>query len=527
MTVNNETNRSGPYNGNGVTTSFNYDFRIVDASHLQVILRNAAGVETVQTLGVHYTVTGVNNPNGTIAMVTPPATGETITIIPNVPFTQNIDLENQGAYYAETVERGFDLAAMRDKQLKELVDRAVKIPPSEDPSVLASLIAQIIRIYSSVDNVDTVADSIDAIDTLAPLADDIVANLADITNFADVYLGPKTADPTTRNDGSALQQGDLYFNTTTSSMRVRSSAAWIDAGSAPLNMVPNNFTGNGSQTAFTLSANPGVVQNVIVWLGGVRQRPGVAYTVSGTTLTFAVAPPNGVAVDTLVLLATSTIGVPADLSVTTAKLADGALAATAQGRAKMADDFLTLAKLNSALVSDLKWLSKAVGEFYFADDGVTGVDIPPSSTSGSTVWVELTAGLTGSGQFNENKLTSESVSGSAPLVLATAVVSLSGSPMNGQTIRLLNTERRILRAGSAGTLQNDALQNITGSIASAQESFSGATGALAVGAAGTANRPNNGTASTNGLTFDASLVARTDTETRMKNIGVRVFRRIK
>lgn len=211
--------------------------------------------------------------------------------------------------------------------------------------------------------------------------------------------------------------------------------------------------------------------------------------------------------------------------VNTAKLADGVLSADTTGRAKMADGYLTSAKFASATLTDLKWLSKGIGEFYVADDNVAGVDIPPTS---STLYryVELTSGLTGSGQYNESCLASESVSGSAPLVLATAVVSLSGSPMNGQTIRLLNTERRMLRAGSAGTLQNDALQNVTGTISGGQEVLSG-TGPFTSGAAGASNRPNNGTSATQGLNFDLSLVARTDTETRMKNIGVRIFRRIK
>ena len=38
-------------------------------------------------------------------------------------------------------------------------------------------------------------------------------NVTDITNFADVYLGGFASAPTTRNDGSALQIGDLYFHT--------------------------------------------------------------------------------------------------------------------------------------------------------------------------------------------------------------------------------------------------------------------------------------------------------------------------
>ncbi|MCD1264556.1 hypothetical protein B5M44_24110 [Shinella sumterensis] len=212
-------------------------------------------------------------------------------------------------------------------------------------------------------------------------------------------------------------------------------------------------------------------------------------------------------------------------AVTIAKLVDGVLSANAAGRAKMADGFLTSAKFASTTLADLKWLSKGIGEFYVADDNVAGVDIPPTNSS-LYRFVELTSGLTGSGQYNEGCLGSESVSGSAPLVLATALVSLAGSPMNGQTIRLINTERRMLRAGSAGTLQNDAIQNVTGTISGGQEALTG-TGPFTTGANGVANRPNNGTASTNAVNFDLSLVARTDTETRMKNIGVRIFRRIK
>jgi hypothetical protein len=202
----------------------------------------------------------------------------------------------------------------------------------------------------------------------------------------------------------------------------------------------------------------------------------------------------------------------ADLSVITAKLADGAVATS---------------KLAAATIADLKWLSKGIGEFYWADDGVSGADIPPT-TSSLYRYIELTAGLTGAAQYNQGVLTGESVSGSAPLVLATAQISLSGSPMNGQTIRLLNTERRGLRSGSPGTLQNDALQDVTGSISGGQESLAG-TGAFVAGAAGPLNRPNNGTASSLGLNFALSndSNARTSTETRGKNIGVRVFRRIK
>jgi len=54
----------------------------------------------------------------------------------------------------------------------------------------------------------------------------------------------------------------------------------------------DDFSGTGSQTAFTMSVTPANSQSVIVAISGVVQDPG-NYTVSGTTLTFSTAPPLG------------------------------------------------------------------------------------------------------------------------------------------------------------------------------------------------------------------------------------------
>ncbi len=47
--------------------------------------------------------------------------------------------------------------------------------------------------------------------------------------FDDVYLGSKSSDPSTDNDGAALAAGMLYFNTTNDVLRVYSGSAWQDA----------------------------------------------------------------------------------------------------------------------------------------------------------------------------------------------------------------------------------------------------------------------------------------------------------
>ena len=51
-----------------------------------------------------------------------------------------------------------------------------------------------------------------------------------------------------------------------------------------------NFTGNGSTVAFTLTYDPGNENNTQVFVNGVYQQKNT-YGVSGTTLTFSQAPP--------------------------------------------------------------------------------------------------------------------------------------------------------------------------------------------------------------------------------------------
>ncbi|MDH6273566.1 hypothetical protein M2311_003656 [Rhizobium leguminosarum] len=184
----------------------------------------------------------------------------------------------------------------------------------------------------------------------------------------------------------------------------------------------------------------------------------------------------------------------------------------------------------------LKWRSRAIGEVIMLNTGLTGVDIPPSTTS-DTIWIELTSGLTGVGAFNNGKLTTESVSGSAPLVAATAVINYASSPMLGQTIHLLNTESRIERPStSPNNTQNDAVQNISGTF-DLRRTNAGGGGEMVTNYGGAMfDSGANGQATPVAVSgadiamrtigFNAALVARTATETRMKNLSVKAYMRI-
>lgn len=89
-------------------------------------------------------------------------------------------------------------------------------------------------------------------------------------------------------------------------------------------------------------------------------------------------------------------------------------------------------------------------------DHITGIPVP--SNAGDSKFIKLTAGLTGAGQYNEGLLGSESVSGSAPSITATA--SILVGPAVGQTVPLINTEDAFLRARTtSGTLQAQSTQD--------------------------------------------------------------------
>lgn len=173
------------------------------------------------------------------------------------------------------------------------------------------------------------------------------------------------------------------------------------------------------------------------------------------------------------------------------------------------------------------WASLPIGLEIPIDTSTPGVAIPPTDNPNYR-YIKLTA----SDSYNTGVLTSESVSGSAPLVQATAVISDPGSPMNGQTVRLINTERRFIRPGSNGTVEADAMQlhRHTGPANTPANSGTNGHGtytarivSVVTGASAASTYP--------GLTSDplsdGGFDARTANETRVKSVGRDYFRRIR
>ena len=86
-----------------------------------------------------------------------------------------------------------------------------------------------------------------------------------------------------------------------------SATGGTTGGGTDIPVIANSFTGNGSQTVFTLSATPGNKDQTLVIVGGVPQAK-ATYSLSGTTLTFSEAPENGYEIEIIIFAQSTTPG---------------------------------------------------------------------------------------------------------------------------------------------------------------------------------------------------------------------------
>ena len=237
MTVQN-TNYRADYTGNGVTVTFSVPFYFLQDSHIKVVKTdNSVSPVTVTTLALvtDYTVSGAGNPSGgTITLVATPQTYHKITILRDVPYTQLTHYVPNDPFPAASHEAALDQLTMEVQQLAEITSRAMVLE-----------------------------DNVTGVDTTLP------------TPQANTVVAWNSA-------GTALQN-----------VEASSLATVVYSGSA----IYDTFTGDSTTRDFTLSANPGALNNLQVSVGGVVQTPTTDFTwAGGTTLTFVTAPPTGATV---------------------------------------------------------------------------------------------------------------------------------------------------------------------------------------------------------------------------------------
>ena len=217
-----------------------------------------------------YTVNDVGvTTGGTVTLDVGVPVGQIVSLVLAMPLDRTTNYQNSGDFLAGDVNGDFDKIYIGAIQNENEGGRSLRLQDVEPPTA--------------------------GVDMTIPLKAD---RLGKFLAFDDVTGGPIVSSGT---------GADAY-----------DSAAWS----------AYNFTGNGSTTAFVLGIVPHSENNTQVYIDGVYQQKD-GYSLSGSTITFSVAPPNLSTIEVMVTSALPVGSTSSDL-VSYLPAGTGAVATTVQ-----------------------------------------------------------------------------------------------------------------------------------------------------------------------------------------------------
>ena len=183
--------------------------------------------------------------------------------------------------------------------------------------------------------------------------------------------------------------GYFRFNSTETQFEGYDGSDWGEIGGGGATLAVDNFTGDGSDTTFTMGADPLEENNTQVYIDGVYQFKNT-YSISGTTLTFSEAPANGALVEVMRISAsTVTVGTPDDNTVSTVKIVNDAVT-----QAKIADDAIGADQLASNAVVTASIVDANVTTAKIADGSVTSAKLAAGAGGAYNNWSVKTGAYT-------------------------------------------------------------------------------------------------------------------------------------
>lgn len=134
MTVAATPAKAGPFVCDGAQTDFPFAFRALEPSHIAVYINDGLVTEGFT---VELAETG-----GTVRFTTAPGSGKSLAILRDAPFDQQTDIQDNQAFLPEIVETALDKLTMLVQQLKEELERCVKVgvASGESPESILSMI---------------------------------------------------------------------------------------------------------------------------------------------------------------------------------------------------------------------------------------------------------------------------------------------------------------------------------------------------------------------------------------------------
>jgi hypothetical protein len=240
--------------------------------------------------------------------------------------------------------------------------------------------------------------------------DDLVSLSGDINDFAERYrVG--SSNPTT-----SLDNGDLFFNTSTGKMLVYNgtNSAWEEVqsiGNFFISTLSPAF--DGSTQNFTLSDAPTNAQQVLLIIEGVVQKPNAGtstptegFALDGSTVKLAAAPATGASYHAVVMGSTVNIGTPSNNTVSSAILQNSSVI-----EAKIATDAVTSAKIANSAVTEAKLGAGVVTTTKIANDAVDSTKLSAGAVDNTALSNNaVTETKIASGAVTNSKIADDAVS---------------------------------------------------------------------------------------------------------------------
>ena len=287
MTITSTVNKNN-YTGDGSQTIFSYTWLASSSSDIAVYLD-----DVIQSTG--FTTSGVGTSSGgNVTFTTAPVAAVKVTLLRGIAYTQATDYTAYDPFPAETHESALDRGVIQAQQLLEKHDRTLKLKPSFSGSEIfvdAPTANKALKWDSTGTKVVNSTDDVDGITTAAAAsatasatsatasatsatasatsatagAASATAAAASYDTFDDRYLGAQSSDPTVDNDGNALVDGAMFFDTTNNITKIYDlgTTAW-------LRTTPTSTDQGHINTVSGIAANVTTVAGISAAVSGVN-----------------------------------------------------------------------------------------------------------------------------------------------------------------------------------------------------------------------------------------------------------------
>jgi hypothetical protein len=302
MTLTAATTRND-YTATSGQTVFPYTFTALSDTDIKVVKNGV-----ILTLGGanDYTVSGIGSYGGNVTLNVGATTGDTLSVYLDMPIDRTTNYQNSGDFLAVDVNGDVNKSYIAMQQLATKLSQGVRKP-----------VADVGSIDMELPDAATRANKMLAFDSSGAVVAETYLSNENLFLTVDAFTGNGS---TTAFTLSASNASPSYLQVLVNGLMQAVSSYSIDGAVLTFSEAPpssalievrqfvnrrivsteflvNNFQGNGSTTAFTLSS-PAVTNNVMVHINGIYQYKST-YSVSGTTLTFSEAPPINSDIETV------------------------------------------------------------------------------------------------------------------------------------------------------------------------------------------------------------------------------------